>query len=79
MYPESVSACLSRAGAFAARQVHQVNPAGDAVLVLLALHKLSLFKSIYKMQEYIQVNKNTTRIIMALHSESVPASESKPG
>lgn len=68
VHPESVSACLSRAGAFAARQVHQVNPAGDAVLVLLALHKLSLFKSIYKMQEYIQVNKNTTRIIMALHS-----------
>lgn len=86
VYPESVSACLSRVGAFAARQVHQVNPAGDAVLVLLALHELSLFKSINKIQEYIQVNKNTTKIVMVLetvlqsfHSESVPASELKPG
>lgn len=43
-YPESVSARLSRVGALAARQVHQVNPAGDAVLVLLPLHQLSLFQ-----------------------------------
>lgn len=87
VYPESLSACLSRVGAFAARQVHQVNPAGDAVLVLLALHKLSLFKSIYKVQEDIQLNKkNTTRILMTLETLPVfsefvpiPASESKPG
>ena len=50
VYPESVSARLSRVGAFAARQVHQVNPAGDAVLVLFSLHELSLCKRAYKVQ-----------------------------
>ena len=47
-YPESVSTCLSSVGAFAACQVHKVDPAGDAVLVFLALHKLSLSMSMHR-------------------------------
>lgn len=44
MYPESVPARHGRVTALAAGKVHQVDLAGDAVLVLLALHQLRLGK-----------------------------------
>lgn len=42
MYPESVAARHGRVAALAAGKVHQVDLAGDAVLVLLSLHQLRL-------------------------------------
>lgn len=44
-YPESLSARHGRVTAFAACKVHKVDPAGDAVFMLLSLHQLRLGKS----------------------------------
>lgn len=44
VYPESVPARLGGVTALAARKVHQVDLAGDAVLVLLSFHQLRLGK-----------------------------------
>lgn len=60
MYPQSVSTCLGWVTAFAASQVHQVDPAGDAVVMFLTLHKLCLQTQIHTNNLITRVWFNTT-------------------